>query len=169
MAGGAKTADKMIKWNGSILWISGDVEIFASIGLIFTHWYQVIGKVRFDESGTGSRVKGNLRFIPRPLKELTFLQLRVSTLHSLFAYFTIMVHLPNNFLKPGCSCGNDAIKCDLVVAISWHTNYQVVTFPYMSGHPLCRHASMHSWALRDPTKRRRRRKIRYPFKRLLLR
>lgn len=117
MAGGAKTADKMIKWNGSIFWISGDVEIFASIGLIFTHWYQVIRKMRFDESGTGSRVKGNLRFIPRPLKELTFFQLRVSTLHPLLAYFTIMVHLPNNFLKPGCSCGNNAITCDTVIAI----------------------------------------------------
>ena len=144
MAGGAKTADKVIKWNGGILWISGDVEIFASIGLIFTHWYQVIGKVRFDESGTGSRVKGSLRFTPRPLKELTFLQLRVSTHHSLFAYFTIMVHLPNNFLKPGCSCRNDARKCDRVIATSWHTHYQAVTSLNMSGHPLCPHASIHS-------------------------
>ena len=166
MAGGAKTADKMIKWNGSILWISGDVEIFASIGLIFTHWYQVIGKLRFDESGTGSRVKGNLRFIPRPLKELTFLQLRVSTLHSLFAYFTIMVHLPNNFLKPGCSCGNDAINCDTVIAISWHTNYQAVTShtwpPFVSSrkHPFLSVAWRH---------KKKKKKKRYSCKRLRLR
>ena len=66
----------------------------------------MIWKVGLDESGTGSRIECNSRLIPRPFKELTFLQLGIASLYSLFADFAFVVYLPNNFLKPCCPYGN---------------------------------------------------------------
>ena len=63
-----------------------------------------------DKSGTGSRVQRNLRLIPRPLKELTFLKMRISSLYTFFADFAIVVYLPDNFLEPSCPCEDIGIN-----------------------------------------------------------
>ena len=99
-----KAMNKVIERHRGVFRISSYIKVLASGSLTFTDWYQVIGKVGLDKSGTGSRVESNLRLIPRPLKELTFLKLRISSHYTFCADFAIVVYLPDNFLKPSCPC-----------------------------------------------------------------
>ena len=78
------------------------INILASVSLVLTHWKQVIRKMTFHEARTGSRAEGDCRLVPRSWKQLTFLELRISFLDILSAYFAIVVDLPDNFLNPSC-------------------------------------------------------------------
>ena len=60
----------------------------------------MIRKMTFHESRTGSRAEGDCRLVPRPWKQLTFLESRISFPDILSAYFAIVVDLPDNFLNP---------------------------------------------------------------------
>ena len=63
----------------------------------------MIRKMTFNESRTGSRAQGDCRLVPRPWKQPTFLESRISFRDILSANFAIVVDLPDNFLNPRCS------------------------------------------------------------------
>ena len=104
VTGRTKTLYKVIKRNCGIFWVSRYVKVLASVTFAFTDRDHVIWKMRFEEAGTGPRGQRNLMFVPSSFKELTFFQLRISTIHFFFADFTIVENLPHNFLHPSCSC-----------------------------------------------------------------